>query len=207
MKILKGLSVLGIVAISSACGSSNNTALVPTAGQVQTSTSTTGTAISGTTVALQGGAGTMTVAPIAALVSYSPTAYTVSATVNAGDRINFNPAASSYNIYQATCSSGITANLNSSYSTQPQVPFTVTFNGQPITSGTIAPVTGTVTVSATLASSGHGASCVFGSLNVYSYAVYMYSPYLIDPYTGQASLAVQVEHCVSPAGATISCPY
>ena len=146
MKLVKIFSVLGLVVMAAACGSSQPTTYglnsygVPTGVPMPSGPGGTG-------VVLIGGQKMVDTRIYGNVL-------TATAYVNAGERINLNLSQATYGVYQATCGTQwyntITVTNPPAGAPQPLSNVTVTLNGQVINGSTTASTSGNVTLTANL---------------------------------------------------------
>jgi len=189
MKLVKIFSVLGLVLVATACGSSQPTTAV--VGANTSAYSQYGNAY-GNGQALYNSAGQIIgYKSTTTLIAGSGQAYAQSGNgsyfpvnVNAGDQISYNTSGGAYKVGSTACLAGLitfTTNLNTPY---PLSDSMVTFNGQPIANGAVVPSSGVIALSLPPLSAG---------CTVSSYLVYL-------PY------GVSKVYCTNTSGAAMPCP-
>ena len=183
MKLVKIFSVLGLVLVATACGSSQ-----PTTAFVGSNTSSVypqngnygnGQALYNSAGQLIGYKSSTPIIYGSAQVQPSLDSSYFPMQVNAGDRISYNLIGSYYKIGSTT------AFINTTFHEIHSIPDgSVTFNGSPITSGTVVPTAGTVAISLSPLSAAN---------TITSYLVYI-------PY------GVSKDYCTNTSGAVMACP-
>jgi hypothetical protein len=191
MKFTNAFTILGLVLIATACGSSQPATGIANGYSPYGSTSypTTG----GTTYnsqALYNSAGQLigyksTSSLISGSTEVASTDFQTSVSVNVGEKISVNLANSYYTIGRTLCAGFITFNTN--FRTHHAIPnATLTLNGQTFTSGSVAPTAGTLVFSTQL-------SPLSANCEVKSYDLYLVG-------------AVTKESCTNVNGQAMQCP-
>jgi hypothetical protein len=223
MKFFNLLSVLGLVAMATACGSSQNNATYPYNYGAYGSgygynTGYNGYGSGGMQTPLYGSNGQIIGYKVRTPVlgGYYPnitgTTFSQSVQVNAGDRLFVNLASASYGVSLAYCDGKLADMYKTGNQTFPLTNMAISLNGQQIGGGYGGAVTaqssGSLTISATLNPVNVSCGWLFGnhSAQVQSYFVNLGGSGSMGSYYG-SSAAVEVERCTNTSGATMACPY